>query len=145
MALPVPKPALVIRYAYLWHSRAIAGQVEGEKDRPCAVVLNQETKDGEIIVTVAPITHSPPIRKSDGVPLPPSTKKRLGLDDGPAWIIVSEVNRFVWPGPDLRPITRSNPDQWAYGFLPTKLFRHVQAAIYRRATDHGLSQVPRSE
>ena len=33
-----------------------------------------------------------------------ATKRRLGLDDARSWIMVTEGNRFAWPGPDLRPI-----------------------------------------
>jgi hypothetical protein len=28
----------------------------------------------------------------------------MGLDAGRSWVVVSEVNRFVWPGVDLRPV-----------------------------------------
>jgi len=31
------------------------------------------------------------------------TKRRLGLDDDRSWIVLTEANRFAWPGPDLRP------------------------------------------
>lgn len=38
MALPEPEAGLVIRYAYLWKREADGGQVEGGKDRPCALL-----------------------------------------------------------------------------------------------------------
>jgi hypothetical protein len=34
--------------------------------------------------------------------IPAATKRRLGLDDARSWIIVTESNRFIWPGRDLR-------------------------------------------
>ena len=142
MPLPQPVPGLVIRYAYLWHRKLIAGQAEGEKDRPCAVVLNQEAKGDDKLVTVAAITHTRPKQKTDGLLIPPATKARLGLDDEPAWVIVREVNRFIWPGPDLRPVSNT---QWTYGLLPAKFLRLVQAAIYRHASTRRLKQVPRTD
>jgi hypothetical protein len=44
--LPVPELGLVISCAYLWHEEAAAGQEEGVKERPCAVVLASENRDG---------------------------------------------------------------------------------------------------
>jgi hypothetical protein len=46
------------------------------KDRPCAVVLATTTEDGEDIVTVLPITHSPPADDLLAVEFPAATKKR---------------------------------------------------------------------
>ena len=125
MALAKPEPGLVICYAYLWYEEAQAGREEGGKDRPCAIVLDTEEAEGETVVTVVPITHTPPVDPDAAVELPPATKKRLGLDDARSWVVVSETNRFVWPGPDLRPIHR-NTNEIAYGFLPPKLFRQVR-------------------
>jgi hypothetical protein len=33
-------------------------------------------------------------------------RAHLGLDAERCWIMVTEINRFIWPGPDLRPIRR---------------------------------------
>jgi hypothetical protein len=115
VGLPEPKPGLVIRYAYLWRDEARDGRIEGRKDRPCVVVLAAEETDGGLVVTVAPITHAPPHRRDQAIEMPLSTCRRLGLDDDRSWIIASEVNRFIWPGPDLRPARRG---AWAFGFVP---------------------------
>jgi hypothetical protein len=37
-----PHPGLVICYSYLWHREAQKKQIEGLKNRPCAVVLSYE-------------------------------------------------------------------------------------------------------
>jgi hypothetical protein len=58
--LPLLHPNLVIRYAYLWHDDYRRGQEEGDKDRPCMIVLTAEDAAGETMVTVLPITHTPP-------------------------------------------------------------------------------------
>ena len=133
MPLPKPEPGLVIRYSYLWYEEAQTGREEGSKDRPCAIVLASEESEGEIVVTVVPVTHTPPTRNEEAVEIPEVTKRRLGLDDARSWVVVSETNRFVWPGPDLRPL-HPGSDQVAYGFLPPRLFDEVRdrlVALYR--------------
>jgi prevent-host-death family protein len=37
-----------------------------------------------------------------GIELPGRVKRRLKLDDARSWVVLSEWNEFVWPGPDLR-------------------------------------------
>jgi hypothetical protein len=68
------------------------------------------------MVTVAPMTHRPPSDPTRAILLPASVKRHLGLDEEASWIIADEVNRFAWPGPDLRPVSRHDVDQFAYGF-----------------------------
>ena len=60
MSVPVPKPGLVIRYAYLWEAEARQGREEGTKDRPCAIVLVVLREGDHPIVRVLPVTHTPP-------------------------------------------------------------------------------------
>ena len=126
MTFPTPIPGLVIRYAYLWRSEYLRGQEEGVKDRPCAVLLAMTDEAGDKRVVVLPISHTPPNDPAHGVEIPVATKRRLGLDDTRSWIIVTESNRFVWPGPDLRPEKPGNPTSVAYGQLPRALFEQVR-------------------
>jgi hypothetical protein len=128
MALPLPNPGLVIGYSYLWHDERRRGAREGRKDRPCAIVLAACDEDGDTVVYVVPITHSPPSHDS-AIELPAAAKRRLGLDAERSWIVTTEVNRFVWPGYDLRPISRDSPDAFAYGYLPVETFAAVKAAV----------------
>jgi len=144
VAVPKPEPGLVICYAYLWYGEALAGQEEGAKDRPCAIVLASEEAEGETVVTVAPITHTPPGDPDAAVEIPLATKKRLGLDNARSWVIVNETNRFVWPGPDLRPISR-NTNEFAYGFLPPKLFRQVRERLVTYYRANRLKTMRRSD
>lgn len=58
------------------------------------------------------------------VEIPAATKRRLGLDDECSWIVLTESNRFVWPGPDVRPI---DGETGYYGALPPALFDEVKA------------------
>jgi hypothetical protein len=126
----------VVSYAYLWCSEYERGREEGVKDRPCVVILSIEHDDGVTMVTVAPITHAAPASVETAVEIPAATKRRLGLDDARSWVVVSEGNRFAWPGPDLRPIAA---DRFDYGFLPPSLFRQVRE---RFAAYHAMRRTP---
>nr|WP_276556823.1 hypothetical protein [Rhodoblastus acidophilus] len=117
---------MVIRYSYLWLSEFLRGQEEGVKDRPCAVLLALADENGEQRVTVLPITHTPPSESDHAVEIPPATKLRLGLDHERSWIVLTESNRFIWPGPDLRPATRGDASSVAFGLLPRALFTEVR-------------------
>ena len=142
MALPEPAPGLVISYAYLWHDEHRAGTEEGRKTRPCAIVIAVLDKDGDTNVYVAPITHSPPNDPS-AIELAFDVKQRLGLDEAPSWIITNELNRFVWPGYDLRPISRDNPDVFAWGYLPTELFAALKLEVLAHQRERRLRLTPR--
>jgi hypothetical protein len=78
---------------------------------------------------VVPITHRPPDDRKLAVELPPKLRRHLGLDQDASWIIVSEANQFVWPGPDLRPISGTSPSRFAYGYLPTDLFEELRRRL----------------
>lgn len=126
MAYPKPEPGLVIRYLFLWREQADRGQDEGEKDRPCAIVMTAQDDQGDTVVIVLPVTHTPPVVPDLAVEIPATTKARLGLDDKPSWIIVNEANRFIWPGPDLRPRVPGDTSSVAYWLLPAGLFTQVR-------------------
>lgn len=132
----------MVSYAYLWHSEHSLGREEGRKDRPCVVVLAVTDEAGERIVTVVPVTHSAPSRADEAVEIPLATKRRLGLDAARSWIVVSEGNRFAWPGSDLRPIA---PGRFDYGFVPPDLFQRVLRQIAAYASARRLPIVPRTE
>ncbi len=94
------------------------------------MIVPSATRDQSgTIVTVVPVTHNPPADPQAAVELPAETKRRLGLDGERSWAIVSEVNRFRWPGPDLRPIPNSNPPRFSYGLLPAKLFLRIRQTL----------------
>lgn len=123
MPLPKPVPGLVIRYSYLWHSEDFAGHEEGQKDRPCAIIAAiRADAAGDTRVLVLPITHSPPDQFSRAVEIPARVKQRLNLDGDRSWVVVSEWNDFVWPGPDLRRAPNSDDSSAAYGMPPPGLF-----------------------
>jgi hypothetical protein len=81
---------------------------------------------GDKIVTVLPVTHTPPSDAALAVEIPYGTKQRLGLDAERSWVMLTEANRFVWPGPDLRmKEPDGGPESIAYGLLPRALFKEI--------------------
>lgn len=143
MTLPDPFPGLVLHYSYLWHDEHRRGQEEGTKNRPCVVVLAVTDLDGDTVVTVAPITHTPPRMAGEAVEIPAATKTRLGLDEGRSWIVVTEINRFRWPGVDLLPVP--GKAGYDYGVLPPGLFRQVREGIGSWVRLRKLRTTPRSD
>jgi hypothetical protein len=134
----------VIRYAYLWHADHLRGQEEGGKDRPCVIALTTPAAEGQTLVTVLPITHAPPGDPEEAVEIPLATKQRLGLDPEKSWVICGEINRFVWPGPDLRSIP-GRPGDIVYGDLPYRLFEQIKERMLRLYAARRLRAVARSQ
>ncbi|GAA0761825.1 type II toxin-antitoxin system PemK/MazF family toxin [Ideonella azotifigens] len=145
MAFPAPVPGLVIRYSYLWSTEHARGQEEGVKDRPCAVILVTTGEEGNKVVTVLPITHASPTDLALAIEIPPDTKRRLGLDGERSWVVLTEANRFIWPGPDLRPTTPGNPDSLAHGLLPHGLFEAIRLRFIDLIKARQARSIPRTE
>jgi hypothetical protein len=135
----------VICYSYLWATEHQSGVEEGVKNRPCAIVAARQMIEGREVVTVVPITHSPPENASDAVEIPAVLKKHLGLDDQPSWVVVTETNDFIWPGPDLHPLPGVKPRRFDYGILPPRFFAHIRDKLLQAHLDRRLDCVPRSE
>jgi hypothetical protein len=146
-ALPKrPYPGLVICYSYLWFREAQKKQIEGLKNRPCAVVLSYENYPqfpDRMVADVVPISHSP---TDDAVEIPIAVKRRMGLDNDHSWVVTTEVNRFFWPGHDIR---RAKEDwqpggpMWHWGFLPVNIFNQVKRSVLQHRAEDTLSVVPR--
>lgn len=145
--MPYPKPevGLVIGYSYLWQNEEKQGYVEGRKNRPCAIIFSVVNEEDEQIVMVLPITHTESHNSDDGVEIPLATKKRLGLDGERSWIIISELNKFVWPGPDLRPISRQQTEKYDYGFLPPTFYDEIKEKLLSLHEQRRVSLVKRTE
>lgn len=60
-----------------------------------------------------------------GVGAPTKTGARLGLPDGPCWMIVTEAHIFVWPGPDLRR-PENTRDGYVYGSWPHAMMLRIK-------------------
>ena len=120
--IPV-RPGDVIQYSYLWGYEDLQGHVEGRKNRPSAVMIVHASTH---VVGVCPITHTP-AEAGQGVQIPMQTCARLGLDtQAPCWIITTEINQFIWPGPDIRKVPSG---EHSYGLLPAALFKTVREQL----------------
>ena len=123
MKKPAPAPGLVIRYDYLWRDETMRGRHEGAKDRPCAIVIARQVREGkDMHVLLAPITHSQPSDPTAAIEIPPRVKQHLGLDDERSWIITAELNSVAWSDPGIVP---AGPARWDYGLLPPKLVTNL--------------------
>jgi hypothetical protein len=122
VALPEPKPGLVIRYDYLWSHEAAAGRDQG-KERPACLVAASDSSLRPKFVVILPITHAPPDDDTVGIEI--QVKEALGLDEAPSWVIVSEYNVDEWPNGGLAPLP-GRPDVFSYGFIPPRLFAKVK-------------------
>lgn len=93
------------------------------------VVISRKVVGERMELLVVPVTTQPPLRAARGFEVPARVKAHLGLDAERCWIMVTEINRFIWPGPDVRPIRRDGEVTPYCGFLPERLFRPVLDAV----------------
>ena len=70
---------------------------------------------------------------------------RLGLDADRCWIITSEVNQFVWPGPDIRLVPLKSDRTPFYGKIPAKLLEKMREVISANVEQGCLKITPRSQ
>jgi hypothetical protein len=131
VALPEPKPGLVIRYDYLWSREAAAGADQG-KDRPACLVAASDPAAKPRFVVILPITHSAPSGDTVGIEIPPRVRQSLGLDDELCWVIVSEHNIDEWPNGGLQPLP-GRPGVFDYGFVPPELFARIKTKFLELA------------
>jgi hypothetical protein len=131
MALPEPKPGLVVRYDYLWTHEATAGHDQGN-DRPTCILAATDSLMRPRHVVLLPITHTPPVGDTVGIEIPARVKRAIGLDDAPSWVIVSEHNIDEWPNAGLSPVP-GKPDVFAYGFIPPGLFKQIKSGFLELA------------
>ena len=130
----------IFRYSYLWDWQHREGREEGDKDRPCLVLaIVTTTEDGTPVVRVLPITHTPPANPADAIEIPAAVKNRLRLDHERSWIVLTESNRFTWPGPDLRNI---DTESGYYGALTPGLFAEVKRRFVAIARGEVTTRAP---
>ena len=142
----IPDRGSIIRYVYLWADESLRGQEEGRKDRPALVLaLSVKDVDGAINVLVLAVTHTPPTDPADVVPFPQDAKRRIGLDDAPSWIVTTEANAFIWPGPDIRPVPGRVPTTMIYGRIPDALLQQVARSYLLNRQKQRSRLVPRTE
>ncbi|MBV8335160.1 MAG: hypothetical protein JO358_06885 [Alphaproteobacteria bacterium] len=134
MAVPEPKPGLIIRYDYLWLREAAAGLDQG-KGRPACLVAASDSSARPRFAVILPITHSSPAGNTVGIEIPPKVRQAIGLDHEPCWVVVSEHNVDEWPNAGLEPIP-GRPGIFAYGFVPPRLFEQIKRQFLDLARQH---------
>lgn len=145
MNLPPPERGFVIRYVYLWADEHRRGREEARKDRPALVLaLSVRSDDGQTEVLALAITHSQPTNPSEAVALPSAVKRRFKLDDDASWIVTTEANAFIWPGPDIRPIPSRNPTGVIYGKVSNDLLQEVARSFLTNRKRQQAPLVPRA-
>jgi hypothetical protein len=116
-----PEAGLVLRYSFLWRHEAEQGREEGAKDRPVVVLVLLAQGDE---VVVAPVTTQEP--DAPALEIPARVRALLGLRRR-CWISLATLNRFVWPGPDLRAVPGKSPKTAIYGLIPQRLLDAAKA------------------
>lgn len=89
-----PRPGDIWRYPYLWHRQSQAGETEGRKDRPTAIVAAVRNQNGDLIIALLPITTKRPPADCAAIEIPPIEARRAGLaTEIPLWVILQEFNQ----------------------------------------------------
>ena len=142
MSTPDPAFGLVLPLWFLWARERDRGETAGRKARPCVVVaVDRDTRPGETIVMVVPITtRRPGPAESGWIKLAGETARRLKLDAPECWIRTNDLNRFTWPSedgdttPDGRPV---------YGYLTPGVAKGLRQALIETVRAGGASVVDR--
>lgn len=120
----------MLNYAYLWDYEAQRGQTEGLKNRPSVVVVATTRVGDKLDVVVCPITSQKPKSGNDYVEIPPGIKLHLGLTDrDESFVVTTEINRFVWPGPDVRPFDKAGQRTVYHGAVTSKVLARIKASL----------------
>lgn len=107
------------------------------------VVVARIVRAGRTEIIVAPVTHSAPDRPDGAVEMPKRVKQALGLDEARSWVVTSELNCFIWPGPDIRVAPgRETP---VYDAIPEILFNQVREALAKQVAAGRLRITKRDE
>ncbi len=94
---------------------------------------------------VVPVTTRPPHGGDAAVEMPARVRQHLGLGGERCWIVANELNRFTWPGPDIRPARGGREIGPFYGKIPGKLLEQVRNRIDQIARAGKLMVTKRTE
>ena len=86
----------------------------------------------EAEVVLLPFTRSALQVGVPAIELPLRVKEYLGLDAARSWVLLNECNIDGWPSPDLAALPGKS-GQFAYGFLPPRLFRQIRDGFVAEA------------
>ena len=108
------------------------------------MVLAAPATAGGVRIYVLPVTHTPPLDPSLAIEIPLRVKEHLRLDGARSWIVLDEINDFLWPGYDLRPVPGAQPPRMDYGVLPPRFFDRVRIAFLALAQERRVKSIPRT-
>ena len=77
--------------------------------------------------------------------MPQRVRNHLSLGDARSWIIVDELNRFTWPGPDIRPVRAAGDPSPFLGKIPGRLYEQVRSKLADVATAGRLKVTQRTK
>ncbi|WP_375554679.1 hypothetical protein [Roseovarius mucosus] len=135
-----PNEGSVIHYSFLWSNEHEAGITEGKKDRPSIVILTSD--NGKFLV--APITHRGAVEMT-GLEIPTKLKRQLGLDEDKSWVVASDLNRFTWPGFDLRKVPGADKDTCIYGSVPPEFLSQIRSLLASLLKKNLVATIDRDE
>ena len=69
----------------------------------------------------------------------------LRLDSERSWVVLTEANDFIWPGPDLRPILGGDASTVAIGFLPPGFMKVLRERLLRLGRERRAIAVTRTQ
>lgn len=110
----------ILRYVYLFEEEQRRGRDEGVKERFVVVVGVEGSR-----YLVAAITTKGEGRKN-AIAIPDEIARTAGLAPGSS-VVVSEFNRFTWPGFDIRPLMKQ--PGYIAGRLPPRFTAKIIDAI----------------
>jgi hypothetical protein len=108
-------------------------------------LLALNDSSGRTRVYALPITHTPPTEPDGAVEIPAQVKDRLGLDGERSWVVLTELNEFTWPGPDLRFLPGKGAESSVYGVLPPVFFRFLRERFLAADRQRKAVRVARTE
>jgi uncharacterized protein YifN (PemK superfamily) len=109
------------------------------------VVLAIQQRDHGTEVIVAPVTTKPPRQHGVAVEVPRGVREHLSLGDARCWIVCDELNRFTWPGPDVRLVQGRGEFTPFYGKIPGRLLEQVREAMRQTVNADRLKLTKRTE
>jgi hypothetical protein len=109
------------------------------------VVLAARPRSQGTELLVVPVTSQPPRPGDAAVEIPARVRQHLGLTGERSWVVADELNRFTWPGPDIRPVRGKNDLGPFYGKIPAKLFEQVRTRLVAAAQAGRLKVTKRTE
>lgn len=124
----------IVLYPYRWADEAAANRApDGEKDRPCCIVVAYEHANGQTELLLAAISSKPPLDGQVALEVPEIERRRGGLGKyDRAWVYVDEMNRDV-----LEISWYISADAQPIGAFSTRFVRHVSDQL----AQHGAKRV----